>query len=687
MAELPLARPVLFPLFGVTSDGTCACGNPGCSRVGKHARVAWGDVEYGVPVPRPDPGAGWGLRTGAHPKGSDVFVVDLDSDAAAEAFDALGGASETYTVQTARGFHLYFKHPGFHVKTSRGDLAPKIDIRGDGGIVIAPGSPHKSGATYTELNSVEPIDAPIWLLEWLQKQRAPSEAQHYPGDVEGGQLAYHRKLYAEYLKTAPPSISEAGGDEALWNVVQHGAWDLLLPVEDVLELVAEHFDPRCRPPWGAELEAKVRRKADGAKTSSERPRVIPLPEDLAGRAVSGAEPMPDFSAFRAEPIEQVEDTPKGSMGETWGGWGKRVPPPVYLVEGLIPEHKVVTFFAEGGSVKTWSALALAIAVASGEPWLGKYRVKRGKVLYLDYEDGPYEVSRRVHLLSGGQDVPDLGYLYGGPQLNQVDDLWKTLGAKVKAEGISLVVADSLGAGMPGDADENTTAFAAGMKIAGRFTEAGCGVLFVHHANKNGGMRGTSAARDQSDVVFKFEPVSETDTVKRMRMICDKPGPQKKPKPVNVELTDSGLTTFEDEAADMARNATTKVGVAEAIKLALLSGPLLTVDKVRDAVRRDRTEVSKELRALVASNAVVEIEGVGYMLDDVNARTERVLECVRGFSGRETAAILGKRSYTSTRFVEDMARREVIVPRVVGNMSSGFMVRLASGDIDIPQDGI
>ncbi len=672
MAELPLARPVLFPLFGITSGGKCACGNDDCSRVGKHSRVNWGDVEYGVPVPRPAPGAGWGLRTGAHPKGSDVFVVDLDSDEAAAAFDGLGGAPETYTVQTARGFHLYFKHPGFHVKTSRGDLAPKIDIRGDGGIVIAPGSPHKSGATYIELNSVEPIDAPPWLVEWLQKQPTPSDAQHYPGDVEGGQLAYHRKLYAEYLKTAPPSVSEAGGDDALWDVVQHGAWDLLLPVEDVVELVAEHFDPRCRPPWGPELEAKVRRKADGAKTSSERPRVIPLPEDLNFRVEPKQEFIPDFATFRTEEPE-TDDTPKGSMGETWGGWGKRVPPPVYLVEGLIPEHKVVTFFAEGGSVKTWSALALAIAVASGEPWLGKYRVKRGKVLYLDYEDGPYEVSRRVHLLSGGQDVPDLGYLYGGPQLDEPVKLWATLAQKAVDEGISLVVADSLGAGMPGNADENTTAFAAGMKIAGRFTEAGCGVLFVHHANKSGGMRGTSAARDQSDVVFKFEPVSETDSVKRMRMICDKPGPQRKPKPVNVELTDKGLTTFEDEAADEGRNATTPIDVEGAIRLALANGPLLNRDKVRDAVGRDTTEVTTALRALVDARAIVKVDGVGYMLDDAEAREARVLACVVGFSGRETAAVLGKRSYTSTRLVEDMARREVIVPRVVGNMASGFML--------------
>ncbi len=668
--SLPFS-PVVFPLFGITSEGKCACGNSECGRVGKHPRLAWGEVEAGTPVPLPEPGAGAGLKTGAAPKGSDVIVVDLDSSEAVKAWEEMGGNEETFTVETPRGWHLYFEHPGFHVKNSAGDLGKGIDIRGDGGFVVAPGSPHRSGGTYREAGG-ELAPAPDWLVDWLSKQRAPSEAQHYPGDVEGDKLAYHRKLYAQYLQAADtPVCVEGTGDHTLFKVVQRGAYDLALPVDDVIELLREHYDSRCRPPWGDELEGRVQHKARCAKEGSTRPRIEPLPEDLAFRAGTAAKDMPNFSSYRAEP-QPEDDTPKGSMGEKWGGWGKRVPPPVYLVEGLIPEHKVVTFFAEGGSVKTWSALAIAIAVAQGDPWLGKYPVKRGKVLYLDYEDGPYEVSRRVHILAGGHDVPDLGYLYGGPQLDEQEKLWDTLAKKAVAEGISLVVADSLGAGMPGDADENTTAFAAGMKIAGRFTEAGCGVLFVHHANKSGGMRGTSAARDQSDVVFKFEPVSETDSVKRMRMVCDKPGPQRRPKPVNVELTDRGLTTFEDVVADMARNATGPVGVAEAIKLALGDGPILTVDKVRDAVRRDRTEVSKELRALVASKDAVFIEGVGYMLDDVNARTERVLECVRNFDGSETAAGLGKRSYTSTRFVEDMARRRVIVPRVAGNMTSGFV---------------
>ncbi len=665
MPSAASTRPVVFPLFGIV-EGRCACGEEGCTRIGKHPRVKWGELKAGDEVPRPEPGAGVGLKTGAHPLGSDVFVVDLDSQAAADAWEGLGGNWTTYIVDTPRGWHLYFKHPGFHVKTSASDLGKGIDIRGDGGFVVAAGSPHASGGVYRTVDEKSPIlDAPLWLLDWLRKQPAPTEVRHYPGDVSGPERSRRREQYTSFLRDeAPLCVKGQSGDSVLFKVVQRGAYDLALPVEDVLELIAEHYDPRCEPPWGSELEERVRHKAHDAKTVSTRPRAEPLPDDIS----ASKKELPIFK--NPETITESE-TPKGSLGETWGGWDKQVLPPVYLLEGIIPEAKVVTFFAEGGSVKTWSALALAIAVATGKPWLGQYAVKKGKVLFLDYEDGPYEVSRRVGILNGRQDVPDLGYLYGGPNIDQVD-LWTSLARKVIDEQITLVVVDSLGAGMPGDADENTTAFAQGMKIAGRFTETGCTVVFVHHANKTGGMRGTSAARDQSDCVFKFEPVSETDAVKRMRMICDKPGPQRRPKPVNVELTDDGLRTFEDEVNKAGRNAKTPEDIQSAILLAMEDGrSFLTKDDLREAVGKDRTKVYSELKNLIEANKVAHIEDVGYVLNDPAARTERVLEKVRSFSGRETAAALAYRAHVSTEFVKELILRRVIVPRVVGNTASGF----------------
>jgi len=49
---------------------------------------------------------------------------------------------------TARGCHLYFVHPDTPVKNNVGKLGQHIDVRGDGGYVVAAPSDHISGITY-----------------------------------------------------------------------------------------------------------------------------------------------------------------------------------------------------------------------------------------------------------------------------------------------------------------------------------------------------------------------------------------------------------------------------------------------------------------------------------------------------------------------------------------------------------
>ena len=76
-----------------------------------------------------------GIVTGAI---SGLLVLDLDNAAAIAEVEVMG-LPETVTVSTAKGRHHYFAHPGGTVK-NRAGILPGIDIRGDGGFVVAPGS-------------------------------------------------------------------------------------------------------------------------------------------------------------------------------------------------------------------------------------------------------------------------------------------------------------------------------------------------------------------------------------------------------------------------------------------------------------------------------------------------------------------------------------------------------------------
>jgi hypothetical protein len=97
-----------------------------------------------------------GIATG---EASGIIVVDLDGPKGVENWNKVsashGLGEPTMTVITsADRRHLYFRWPGVTVKNRTGVL-PDVDIRGDGGYVVAPPSIHPSGEQYRVLQNVE----------------------------------------------------------------------------------------------------------------------------------------------------------------------------------------------------------------------------------------------------------------------------------------------------------------------------------------------------------------------------------------------------------------------------------------------------------------------------------------------------------------------------------------------------
>jgi P4 family phage/plasmid primase-like protien len=119
-----------------------------------------------------NPKANIGLVAGAI---SGFFVVDADGPEAVQTLSK-SGLPPTPAVQTSPGKrHYYSRHPGFPIPNAV-RIAPGLDIRGDGGYVVAPPSTHPSGSSYQWLPFLSPddvdlADPPQWLLELIQKQK------------------------------------------------------------------------------------------------------------------------------------------------------------------------------------------------------------------------------------------------------------------------------------------------------------------------------------------------------------------------------------------------------------------------------------------------------------------------------------------------------------------------------------
>jgi putative DNA primase/helicase len=127
------------------------------------------------------PNANVGIVTGS---ASGLAVLDVDPrNGGNESLQALisqhGPLPVTPTVQTGGGFHYYFAIPqGVSIRTRK--IAPGVELKANGGYVVAPPSLHPSGTPYRWLPAHSPKDlqiAPIpdWLLEIPQEP--PPEAE------------------------------------------------------------------------------------------------------------------------------------------------------------------------------------------------------------------------------------------------------------------------------------------------------------------------------------------------------------------------------------------------------------------------------------------------------------------------------------------------------------------------------
>ncbi len=148
----------VFPTHSVR-DGICTCGKSECNAPGKHPIFKGGFKEATTDINQIEfwwhnmPWANIGIATGAV---SGVTVLDVDMSATKDGLQTLKtlesrfqAMPKTYVVRTGSGgYHYYLAAPSTTLRNSAGRLGEGLDIRGDGGYVIAPPSVHISGNLY-----------------------------------------------------------------------------------------------------------------------------------------------------------------------------------------------------------------------------------------------------------------------------------------------------------------------------------------------------------------------------------------------------------------------------------------------------------------------------------------------------------------------------------------------------------
>ena len=171
------------------------------------------------------PDANIGIVTGSV---SRIVVLDLDGpNCAALLRERAIVLPRTATVQTGKGFHLYFRCGDGSIGNSAGILSDgrgsQVDVRGEGGYVVAPPSVHPNGRTYlwtVPLEELAPI--PGDLVALLDERgsvvlSAPWHEIASEGVSEGTRNETLARVVGYWLRVTEGNVEASARAARLWN--------------------------------------------------------------------------------------------------------------------------------------------------------------------------------------------------------------------------------------------------------------------------------------------------------------------------------------------------------------------------------------------------------------------------------------------------------------------------------------
>lgn len=240
-----------------------------------------------------------GIVTG---KASGIIAIDIDPKhgGTKEAVDGLAGmVSRTRTHRTpSGGLHLIFRYPEGveHIGNSVGRLAPGVDVRADGGYVVAPTS-RLDESNYEVVDPCAIADLPAGILNRILPidREVPDSHYQYPEDQWEDVVRWHRMNVEEAKKA-----QEGERDDTAYRMLVR-SFQLAHTVPDhVLSMDSVTEDFRKKVPYTLKgLSGKVERAWQFAEVTP-RPHpsvsIPPRATDGGGKTTPGWIKVTDYVA-------------------------------------------------------------------------------------------------------------------------------------------------------------------------------------------------------------------------------------------------------------------------------------------------------------------------------------------------------------------------------------------------------
>ena len=201
------------------------------------------------------------------------------------------------------------------------------------------------------------------------------------------------------------------------------------------------------------------------------------------------------------------------------------PFPKWIINGMIPETGVGSIFGASGSGKTFLALDMAVAIASGSEWFG-VKVKQRPVVYLPLE-GVIGIGSRAKALAkkrGG--LPEgLSILQEADGFGLSDEVALEHLIAAVPQG-AVVIVDTLAQAMAGMDENSSVDMGLASKALKRLSDARqCVVIAIHHTGKDAtkGERGHSSLRGALDFSISVARGEGSSDVRHWKLSKSKDG--------------------------------------------------------------------------------------------------------------------------------------------------------------------
>lgn len=450
-----------------------------------------------------------------------VSVIDLDvrpdkDGVAAYRELGLNPDDAALIVRTGGGgLHLYFDH---QAGVTNSATKVGIDVRGDGGYVIAPGAVGKAGS-YTvqkgDLTVCHLLGFGSFPAAMLTSARDAVENQPAPGNHD-----------LTKLREALNHISNDGS---------HDGWARILMALHHATSGSKHGRALAHG-WSAGYEGYSDKEVNDKWRSFGRKDGLQVTADtlFAEARASGWQALSDDDWDDDDPqgglsIEDPLGPDPSALMQAGGlpyltpGQCADLPARDYVVKRLIAPGQVGCIFGEPGAGKSLIAPRIAYEIAQGSDTFG-LRTKQSPVFYVACEDQEGMAGRvaALHIELGDADtfhlfntVSDLfspGVINGkgSPDLEKLRKAARTVRPK-------LIVIDTLAMAMPGLEENDAAGMNGVVQIGKRLARYGAAVIFVHHGTKAEGNtpRGHSVFNGALDFSIMVKAADKNGIVRGM----------------------------------------------------------------------------------------------------------------------------------------------------------------------------